>query len=350
MKIALITAFYDEREKGNEYYLADNLTKLGHEITIYVSKFSVPRYGKVRKITEGSKLKNVRVIRLNSCGIKRKGMLKLRGLKKKIEKENFDAIHLQEWFMPMGWQLRKLKNLVLTQRIEKIPTIIKIAYHLYGKKLLRNAKTVTTLTTQAKNELEKLGIKREIKVISNGVDTELFSPKKHTKSEKLRILYVGRLSKEKGINKLITACSKLNYDYCLKIIGSGDKEMQLKKLANDSKINCEFLGKKPQSELPNYYSEADVLVIPSLKEPFGFVTLEALSCGTPVIGSNIGGMRDVIDNTVGIKVKPGSLAELVNALKEMQKKAEGLRKKCREYIIKNYSWTVVAKKYSEAYK
>jgi len=49
MKIALITAFYEEKERGNEYYLAKNLSKLGHEVVIYVSEFSVPRYGKITK-------------------------------------------------------------------------------------------------------------------------------------------------------------------------------------------------------------------------------------------------------------------------------------------------------------
>jgi len=52
-------------------------------------------------------------------------MIFLKGLKKAVVKENLDVIHLQEWFMPMGWQLRKQKSLVLTQRIEKLPTSIK---------------------------------------------------------------------------------------------------------------------------------------------------------------------------------------------------------------------------------
>lgn len=348
MKIALVTAFYDEDEKCNEYYLARQLSKKGHTVVIYVSEFSVPRYGKIRKIEKRSSIKNVTVVRLKSFGVKRKGMLFLKGLRDEVEKEKFDIVHLQEWFMPQGFQLRKEKNLVLTQRIGKIPFAVKLIFWAYGRKLLKNAKAVTALTSTAKDDLENMGINAV--VIPNGVDTELFKPMKHSESKRLRILFVGRLAKEKGVDVLIKACSKLDFDYELSIIGSGDEEAGLRKLAGELKVNAAFLGKKPQEDLPRYYSWSDVLAVPSLKEPFGFITLEAMSCGTPVIGSDIGGMKDVINENTGIKVKSGSSEELANALKSIREKAKELRKNCRDHIISNYSWDVVVEKYLERYK
>jgi glycosyltransferase involved in cell wall biosynthesis len=350
MKIALITAFYDENEQVNEFYLAKKLSELGHKVSIIVSRFSIPRYGMAETINSGSKLKNVNVIRLDSFGIKKKGMLFFNGLNKVIKDGKFDVVHLQEWFMPMGFQLRKIKNLVLTQRIERIPFAVKIIYWVYGRKLLENAKSITSLTSDAKKELEKLGLKKEIKIIPNGVDTTIFYPQKHSESSTFRILFAGRLAKEKGVSLLINACSKLNFSYELKIIGSGDEELPLKKLAKELKTNAGFIGKKQQAELPKYYSEADVLAVPSIKEPFGFVTLEALSCGTPVAGSDIGGMRDIITDKVGVKFPAGDSGALSEALKKMHETAKELRKNCREHALKNYSWDVIAEKYLEEYQ
>ena len=77
MRIALITAFYDEEYGGNEYYLAKNLAEKGHEVFIYVSEYSVPRYNKSKKINSTTKLKNVHIIRLSCIGVKSKGMIYL---------------------------------------------------------------------------------------------------------------------------------------------------------------------------------------------------------------------------------------------------------------------------------
>lgn len=344
MKIGIITAFYDEKRKGNEYYLAKYFSKKGHEVIIYVSKYSVPRYGKVRKLISGSELSNVTVKRLPSIGWKRKGMLWLRGLKNVVSEDKLDVIHIQEWFMPMAFQLRKL-DLVLTQRREKIDIPILIYYKFIGRKLLNKAKAVSALTSQARNSLKKAGLKRDIDLIPNGVDTNVFKPLRKGGNEKFTILYVGRLSKEKGVDVLIKACQELN-DYSLILLGSGPEENKLKKLA--AGINSEFIGERSQYKLPHYYSNADVVVVPSYKEPFGFVTLEALSCGTPVIGSNMGGMRDVINERVGILVRAGNVQELHNALIEI--KTRNLRKNCRDFVLKNYDWDIISDKYLDLYK
>lgn len=354
MKIGLITAFYDERDKCNEYYLAKYLTKLGHKVFIYVSKFSLPRYGRCERIWSESEIENVIVRRLPSLGIKKKGMIFLFGLKNQIEKDEIDIIHLQEWFMLSSYQLREYaEKIVCTQRIEHLPTSIKLLMGFFGRKLLNNCKSVTALTTIARDDLIKNGIQRNINVIPNGVDTEVFYPVKGERKDDLfRILYVGRLAKDKGVDILIKACQDLQ-NINLTIVGSGEEERNLKLLTCDCLLQSQtdFLGKVPQSELKNFYSSHDVTIIPSLKEPFGFVTMESLACGTPVIGSDVGGMHDIIVDKVGIKVKPGSVDELKNAIMKMMTKSKELKgKKCIDYIKNNYDWKIVAKKYEEEYK
>ncbi|MFP4401281.1 MAG: glycosyltransferase family 4 protein, partial [Candidatus Woesearchaeota archaeon] len=100
MKIGLITAYYSEEFGGNEYYLAKELTKKGHEVFIYVSRFTPQRFG-LKRTKKGSSLKNIHVIRLPSIGIKKWGLLFLWGLKKQIKNDNLDVVHVQEWFMPL---------------------------------------------------------------------------------------------------------------------------------------------------------------------------------------------------------------------------------------------------------
>lgn len=348
MRIGLVTAFYDEKFGGNEYYLAKELSKLGHEVFIYVSRYSVPRYGKIRKINSKTDLSNVFVRRLDSFGIKSKGMIWLKNLKNQVKKDNLDVVHIQEWFMPMSFQLRQFRNLVLTQRIERFPLSVKILFYLYGKKVMKRSKAMTTLTTQAKTQLAKQKIKKNIHVIPNGVDTELFKPSKRS-NRIFNILFVGRFSDEKGLDILLRAVSRLKFSHKLTLVSAGPVKQKYIEMAKRLDLNFKVVSSLPQSRLSEYYASADVVVIPSLKEPFGFVTLESLSCGTPVIGSDIGGMRDIIHPEIGLKVKPGSTNDLIRALNKMHAVSSSL-KNCREFILQNYSWQSTAKKYLEVYR
>jgi glycosyltransferase involved in cell wall biosynthesis len=356
MKIALITSYYEEMYGGNEYYLAKYLSELGHQVYIYVSKYSIPRYGKIKKVNSGTSLKNVHVIRLNSVGIKKIGLNYLFGLKNQLKKDKIDVIHVQEWFMPLVFSCLGFKNLILTQRINKYPLILKIYVRILGWFILKKAKEITSLTTESKKELIKYtGISEDnINIIPNGVDIELFRPSKPLfKKDKFTILFVGRLSKEKGINFLIEACKDLKFNYKLIIVGNGPykkkmlKQIKKNKLQNKIKL-IDFIEHKL---MPKVYSSADILVMPSIKEPFGFVALESLSCGTPVIASNIGGMKDIITDEIGIKVNPANKKELIKAIINIKnrKYLKKLREKCHNYIIKKYSWKVIIKKYLELY-
>ena len=62
MRIALITSYYEEKYGGNEYYLSKFLSDMGHEVKIYVTEYSIPRYGKIKKVDEGSSINNVEVV------------------------------------------------------------------------------------------------------------------------------------------------------------------------------------------------------------------------------------------------------------------------------------------------
>jgi glycosyltransferase involved in cell wall biosynthesis len=367
MRIALVTAYYSEDNGGNEYYLAKELSKKGNEVFIYVSKFTPYRFG-LKKTKSGSKLKNVHVIRLESLGIKKIGMLYLHGLEKRLKEDKIDAVHVQEWFMPLAISCRKHKNLTMTGRLgnkDRVNLLFKIYCKLFS--LFFNKKTTkfSALTSEAKELFSELANidENKIKIIANGVDTNVFKPTKSdfrkkylpkNKKDAFVILAIGRLHKEKGFDVLIKACSRLDFDFVLVIIGKGDEKEYLENLAKEHFIEDKivFIERYEHDKLPDVYSSSDVVGIPSLNEPFGFVTLEAMACGIPVIGSDIGGMKDVITKDVGFKVSPGKIVELRNALNKVHKSKtrDKLKKGTINHIKKNYSWRISAQKYLNLYK
>jgi len=159
----------------------------------------------------------------------------------------------------------------------------------------------------------------KISVIPPGVDTKLFHPmqkeiaKQHIGIPKYHrmILFVGRIEPLKGIDVLMYAVKILikrnsSQPICLYIVGgdvSGHQRSwssQLKMLNNLRKIlametSVQFLGEQKQHDLPYFYNAAEMVVMPSHYESFGMVALEAMSCGVPVITTNVTGISSIID-------------------------------------------------------
>ena len=150
-------------------------------------------------------------------------------------------------------------------------------------------------------------------VIAPGVDTKLFrrmDPQAARAAlgiaESKVILSVGRIEPLKGIDILIRAAAKLEdiSDVRLLIVGgspSSDPEVErLRQVASEVGIGraVTFTGKVDQTELPTYYSAADVFVLASYYESFGLVALEAMACGVPVIASRVGGPRTFVRDSV----------------------------------------------------
>lgn len=190
-----------------------------------------------------------------------------------------------------------------------------------------------------------------------GVDIHKF--KLASKSEKLLekykldaftkiILFVGALDAAhsfKGVPVLLSAFKKLN-KYKLLIVGGGDKLSEYKKLAVSlgiSESSIIFAGKIDGYDLPGYYNLADVLVLPSTSsgEAFGMVLLEAMSCGTPVIASNLRGVRSIVsDQANGLLANPGDavdLASKLNSLLEDDSALEAYKINARKIVEQKYS-------------
>ncbi|MBU1349804.1 glycosyltransferase family 4 protein [Patescibacteria group bacterium] len=187
--------------------------------------------------------------------------------------------------------------------------------------------------------------------IHYGIDSEVFKfdDSKSYNNQQKTILFVGGLDSAhyfKGIEILLQAVSKLQIsNYKVLIAGGGDLqpkyEEQAKKLNVDNRVF--FLGKVPNQKLPEIYQQADLFVLPSIKnESFGIVLLEAMSCGVPVIASNLFGVRTVFQNNIqGLLVEPGNVDDLKNKIERVlfdDKRLEQMGMAARKWVRENYSW------------
>lgn len=129
------------------------------------------------------------------------------------------------------------------------------------------------------------------------------------------LLFVGRLINVKNIQKLLEACTKLQFNYKLFIIGEGELLNQLQNYANTKNVNAYFLGKKNDDSLYAWYYTADVFILPSTMEAFGAVTNEALIFGCNCCISQAAGSSCLIkENENGYLIDPMSINDITNKI------------------------------------
>lgn len=264
-----------------------------------------------------------------------------------ILKSNPEVIHahgIVAGFIGVFWgNAFKKRTIVSTHSLYHFPKVG--MYRDLVKGTFERANTILCLSKQSAREVENLGIHpKKVKVFTYWVDQEKFKPILNAKrtvgwDKKFVVFFVGRLVAEKGIPELLEAAEKWDKNITLAIAGSGPMENQINNLKLKIK-NLEYLGKVEQDDLPKYYNASDLVIVPSTHdEGFGRVILEALSCGTPVIGSNRGAIPEAMDNTVGelINVSPENIKRKVESLYSNPEKLNKLSKNAIQFAKKRYS-------------
>ena len=191
---------------------------------------------------------------------------------------------------------------------------------------------------------KSLGVSN-LEVVPNSIDTSNICYKPVTDTKIL--LYIGRLSKEKGIEYLIKAMPRIQEeipDTKLVIIGTGPEEKNLEKLVSHIEADrcITFTGWVNNSNLIKHIQNAEVVIVPSYwAENFAIVTLEAMANGRPIIVSDIFGLSERIENDdVGFLVKAGNSKDLADKIVNLLSNFELVKKlseKCIEKVEKLYS-------------
>lgn len=190
--------------------------------------------------------------------------------------------------------------------------------------------------------------------ISDGINLNRFRSRKIEKDKKV-VLFVGRLTHQKGVEYFVEASQIVKKELKVKFIAVTNSPLKkVKEYVNLLRKNeIELYEKVPSDEIVKLYQKADVLILPSLSEAFGLVLLEAMACGTPVVASNVGGIPNVVkDGIVGFLIPPKdsqAIAKKTLMILKNEEIREKMRINCLEWV-KNFSWEKIAEKYIEIYR
>jgi len=298
---------------------------------------------------------------------------------------SFDIIDAHDWLGIMGG--------IVAKKTLDIPLIFHVHSTEVGRSVGGGSQTIKNIEKQGgqiadcvitvsyamKDELIKLGFNEEkIRVCWNGIDPLKYDPKKVSKEEikKLRIKYgikdnetmlffIGRLVTVKGADKLVEAMPNVIKDFPntkLVLLGIGDMEIdirnRIKELGLEKKIilRAEFVNEK---ERILHYAASDVVVLPSLYEPFGIVSTEAMSMAKPVVVGARGtsGFREQIVNNgkdqCGVHINPYDPNDIAWGIKQilsLEDKGIKIGKNGRKRAVDVFSWDSVAKRTIDIYK
>ncbi|MDP3981150.1 MAG: glycogen synthase [Chlamydiota bacterium] len=305
--------------------------------------------------------------------------------------EKADIVHCHTWYTHFaGCLLKQLTGakLVLTThslephrpwKSEQLGT----AYHAstwLEKTAYQNADGVIAVSESMKRDVELLYEvpQKKVKVIHNGIDLAQYKPTpnpillKHynINTDLPYILFVGRITRQKGIIHLVNAIKYLRHDVQIVLCAGAPDTEEIGREMNhavdearsDSSHHIIWIDKiLPKSDLISLYTHASIFICPSVYEPFGIINLEAMACETPIVASNVGGIPEVVvHNESGILVNiktcgkdntdlaepeqfSKDLAEAVNRLIVDPVRLRQMALASRSRVEKHFSWTHIAR-------
>jgi len=206
-------------------------------------------------------------------------------------------------------------------------------------------------------------------VIRNGIDTSEYRPDPNTDVlerygidlARPYVIFVGRITRQKGVPVLLRAASGLIPEAQLVLLaGAADTPEQLAEVTElvdglrASRSGVFWIPEMlPKPDVIQLLSHATVFAIPSVYEPLGIVNLEAMACGTAVVGSRTGGIPEVVaDGETGLLVPPGEpepLAEALNVLLRDPDRAEAMGQAGRKRAVSEFGWPAIAAQTADLY-
>lgn len=228
-------------------------------------------------------------------------------------------------------------------------------------KLIQASDIVTTVSRSVAQELEEYHLNSdEVIVVGNGVDEKFFFPKqKKSENNNKYVMFAGRIDREKGLFDLVECgryiCSKRS-DVFFIVAGNGRDLNRLRRKTRKVGLQDRFifLGQVDKNQLVKLYQNAAIFVLPSYHEGLPGVLLEAMSCGLPIVATDVRGNRDLIsDGKNGIIVPPRNPKKLAGAILTLlndEQLGTIHGKHARKTIEENYTWNKVSNRILRCYE
>ena len=295
-------------------------------------------------------------------------------VRKILKKERFDLVHLHLW-NPASCRLA-----LLATRFSNIPYVVtehdpfslSTLKEWFRKKILGLPNAVIAVSDENKKFLLKRDpdFLNRIVRIYNGIDSTYFKSqllgftsedREHFRKEQFSatptdivILNVATLHERKGQEDLIEAFAiERVKNRRLVLVGDGPARKKLEKLVNSKNLedSVRFLGQR--NDIPKLMRSADIFVLPSRREAFGLVVLEAAACELPIIATSVGGVPEIItDGESGILVNQSDPKSIADAIKKMAND-EGLRQRLArnayEMVVTRFSTQKMAEETQKVY-
>ena len=288
-----------------------------------------------------------------------------------------DVVHCHTWYTFMaGFYAKKLYGQPLVTTIHSLEPLrpwkeeqLGNAYRLSSwmeRTGVEASDCVIAVSSEMKKDILKCYdiAEEKVRVIHNGIDLDEY---RRVDTDIARceygiwedyILFVGRMSRQKGIFHLLDAVPSLPEDVQVVLCaGAPDTEEVEHEVVKEAAKwrNVRLIREMvPKDKIIELYSHARVFCCPSIYEPFGIINLEAMACETPVVASAVGGITEVVvDGETGFLVAPGQPSELVRALGKILRDrglARDMGKAGRERVELFFSWDSIARQTAELYE
>ncbi len=341
MRIALMGPYHPQTGGVQVYckMLAKGLSERGHDVTVISYPGAAPYNGESVVTVKAPPVKGLR----GTSFIIGAAMKAVRG---------YDLILAQYYttsglasFLAWVTSLGRVRYMITFHGSDVRPILPRFLWRSLAKAVLSRSKAVITVSEWLKKEVEELGA--EVKaVIPGAVPRDLYKslPSKEDAKDRLKlrdrvVLSVGSLKRPKRFDLIPLIAERVDADFL--IIGRGS-------FKGSSRVR--LVGEVPYEKIPLYYRAADVLLHPVDWEGYGLVALESLAAGTPVVATDVGGLREVIKHGVtGFLVKPHDIeryAEYLNLILGDEKLAREMGSEGRKTALKR-DWSDVVDEYEE---
>ena len=286
---------------------------------------------------------------------------------KEHRKKKFDVVH-GFWIWPCGILAVGLGKFLQLKSVASVlggdgSSVPEINYGYLHRPIYRSlilwalhqANEANALTNYLADNLKRMGLKRELKIIPWGVDPEMFSYKEKLLHIPIRFLHIGNFHPVKDQSSLLKAFAIISQSVncTLTMIGEGREEMKIQKLVEELGIQekVTIFHHMPYSKLAEFYHQSDILLHTSLSEGQSEVVTEAMSCGLVVCGTKVGLLYDLPQGCIAVDVKDfRALADKILSLISNDTQLNSIRQHGKDWASKNtIQWTtgVIGKLYQE---